>query len=60
MLITIHGDEQFKHGKIIIKLKCVKEYKKNMGSVDKIDMLLSSVVCNNKKKKNGTKFFFSI
>ncbi|XP_025195976.1 piggyBac transposable element-derived protein 4-like, partial [Melanaphis sacchari] len=54
MLTTIHKDEQLpiqKHGKIIMKPKCVKEYNENMESVDKTNMLLSSVECVRKTIK---------
>jgi len=52
MLTMIHGDEQYpiqKYGKITMKPKCVKEYNEKMGSVDKIDMLLSSMKCARNK-----------
>jgi len=63
MLTTIHGDEQLpiqKHGKITMKPKCVKEYNENMGSVDKTDMLLSSVECVRKTIKWYKKIFFHL
>jgi len=63
MHTTIHGDEQLpiqKHGKITMKPKCVKEYNENMGSVDKTDMLLSSVECVRKTIKWYKKIFFHL
>lgn len=63
MLTTIHEDEQLpiqKHGKITMKPKCIKEYNENMGSVDKTDMLLSSVECVRKTIKWYKKIFFHL
>jgi len=63
MLTTIHEDEQLpiqKHGKITMKPKCVKEYNENMGSVDKTDMLLSSVECVRKTIKWYKKIYFHL
>lgn len=39
-----------------MKLKCVKEYNENMGSVDKTDMLLSSVECVKPRPHYTTNF----
>lgn len=59
MLTTFHNDEFINSGEKSIP-KCVNEYNKNMGSVDKTDMLLSSVECVRKTVKWYKKLFFHI
>jgi len=63
MLTAIHEDEQLpiqKHSEITIKSKCVTEYNKSMRSVDKTDMLLSSVECLRKTMKWYKKMLFHL
>lgn len=65
MLITCHTNNMIYTGKQnidnegdIIKPNYIIKYNENMGSVDKTDMLLSSVECFRKKVKWYKKFFF--
>lgn len=47
-------------GTSIVKQACVIDYNQNMGSVDKIDMLLSSTECIRKSLKWYKKLFFHL
>lgn len=58
MLTTMHDDSfgptgktNFRTGEPIMKPKCILEYNKNMGTVDKADMMLSSLSCMRKSVK---------
>lgn len=67
MLTTLHADVRVSCGKVdrntgvdIVKPLCVKEYNAHMGSIDKVDMLLSSVECLRKTIKWYKKIFFHL
>jgi len=66
MLSTLFDDELADCGKIdrngvnIKKLNCVVNYNACMGSIDKTDMLLSSVECVRKTLKWYKKIFFHL
>ncbi|KAK9680279.1 Transposase IS4 [Popillia japonica] len=66
MLTTLHTNKivdtgkKNRQGEAIKKPECVKCYNQNMGSVDKIDMLLSSVECIRKTIKWYKKIFFHL
>jgi hypothetical protein len=67
MLTTIHTDCMIQSGKIdrstntqIMKPTCVMEYNKNMGAVDRSDMMISSLECVHKSMKWYRKFFFHL
>lgn len=67
MLSTVHGPEMVetdkkdhKTGRKKIKPSCVLDYNKSMGTVDKTDMMLSSVKCIRKTIKWYKKFFFHV
>lgn len=65
MLTTFHEDKLVATGKTDYmtgeskkKPECVKYYNVNMGAIDKVDMLLSSVECLRKSMKWYKKIFF--
>lgn len=67
MLTTLHDDSMDMTGKVdwktrqpIMKPKCVLDYNKCMGSVDKVDLMLSSINCLRKTIKWYKKVAFHI
>lgn len=66
MLSTLHTANMLptkkvmRDGTAIVKPACVIDYNQNMGSVDKIDMLLSSTECVRKTLKWYKKLFFHL
>lgn len=67
MLNTMHSNEMVttdkidrKSGETIVKPQCVVEYNKNMGAVDKTDLLLSSIETVRKTVKWYKKVFFHL
>lgn len=63
MLSTVHDHQMLnvtKHGKTVQKPKAVIEYNKNMGAVDKSDMMISFNESARKTRKWYRKLFFHI
>ena len=67
MLTTLHSDSfedagkvDFKSGELIKKPSCIIQYNKNMGAVDKTDMMLSGLSCMRKSLKWYKKVSFHI
>lgn len=66
MLITLHTNKivdtakKNEYGESIKNPECITYYNENMGSIDKIDMLLSSVECIRKTMKWYKKVFFHL
>ncbi len=67
ILTTMHDNIMVPTGKIdhkkqtpVIKPRCIIDYNLNMGSVDKVDMMLSSIDCMRKSIKWYKKLFFQI
>lgn len=65
MLTTFHEDTVVttaktnrETGESIVKPLCIDQYNKNMGTIDKVDMLLSPVNCLHKSVKWYKKVFF--
>jgi hypothetical protein len=55
-----HNETDRKTNTPIVKPDCVTDYDKNMGTVDRSDMMISSVECVRKSFKWYKKFFFHL
>lgn len=66
MLSTLHTEEfvdtkiHYRTKEMIIKPKCVVDYNRSMGAVDKIDMIISTIHSQRKNFKWYEKYFFHL